>query len=380
MRAESQQGGFTLVELMIALTLGLLLTAGLATLFIATNRSYRQNDLIAGMQDQGRFAMSTLSRDLAMAGYWGGMLGTAAISPNLLDDDITNDSSTGLAQFTANLDCGADATRRWSFDLSARVEFRNHDAADAISSRWRCLAHVKAGTDAFVLKRVSGQMSGEMPAGQSSVRLRPYGFYLATNSTLGSLIRWGSSETGSGDATDQPALAPKRYYRYVPRIYFIRDFSRKPGDGTPALCRKELCASRYQPDADPELASCGGASASASASAAGYFTECLAEGVEDMQIVWGLDGSGDEDLAADRYTSVPTAAELATQARMAQVHLLLRSRRGDAAYRDEKTYTLGDKAAYTPGAVADAAGTPANQASSSFYRRIFSTTVQLRNP
>ena len=58
---------------MISLTLGLILVAAVAPLFVYTNRNNRQNALIAGMQDQARFALSQLSRDITMAGYWGGM-------------------------------------------------------------------------------------------------------------------------------------------------------------------------------------------------------------------------------------------------------------------------------------------------------------------
>ena len=88
-----RQHGFSLIELMVAVTLGLLLLAGLGTLFLGTSRSYRENDLIAGMQDQARFAMATLSRDLSMAGYWGGMMGSDGIVPNLANESEDDDLS-----------------------------------------------------------------------------------------------------------------------------------------------------------------------------------------------------------------------------------------------------------------------------------------------
>lgn len=377
MPGPDRQTGLTLIELMIAMTLGLFLAAGLATLFIASNRSYRQNELIAGMEDQGRFALSTLQRDLAMAGYWGGMLGSGSIIPNLRDTDVTNDDSTAVAALGADRDCGVDASDPWSFDLRARVGFRNHDAAAAVATQWRCIGHQLAGTDAFSVKRVSGQQTGAMAVGDSEARLRPFGFYLQTNATVGSLVRWGASDVGAPDAAAQPSGAPMRFFRYFPRIYFVRDFSRRIGDGIPTLCRKELCATRYAADADPELASCGQAGAPASAS--GYFSECIAEGIEDMQIVWGLDGA-DEDLAVDRYTSTPSDAELVDQVRMAQIFLRVRSVRGDALHNDLKTYRLGDKDPFEPAASADVAGVPAHQQLRSFYRRLYSTTVQLRNP
>lgn len=81
-RSLHSQRGLTLVELMISLTLGLVLLAGIGTLFVYTNRSNRQNEMLASMQDQARFALSTLSRDLSMAGYWGGMGQVNEIQPD----------------------------------------------------------------------------------------------------------------------------------------------------------------------------------------------------------------------------------------------------------------------------------------------------------
>ena len=87
--------GFTLVELMISLTLGLILVTAVATLFIYSNRNNRQSELLNGMQDQARFALSQLSRDITMAGYWGGMSSAGLIRPNLNNTIVTDDDISG---------------------------------------------------------------------------------------------------------------------------------------------------------------------------------------------------------------------------------------------------------------------------------------------
>ncbi|TDU32072.1 prepilin-type N-terminal cleavage/methylation domain-containing protein [Panacagrimonas perspica] len=372
MRPESKrQSGFTLIELLVSTTLGLLLLAGIATLFVSTNRSYRENDLIAGMQDQARFAMATISRDLTMAGYWGGMLGTGNLIPNFENTSTDDDDTSAVQGLLPAQDCGPPDIA-WSFLVSSAVEFRNQDSATPITSQWRCLGNVRAGTDALAIRHVAGQTTASMALGESAVTLRPYHFYLQTNGTAGTMIRWGNKATDN--PTAQP-LAPNSFQRYYPRIYFVRDFSLTPGDGVPALCRKELCPSGYVADSNPELASCG----AGAAGAAGFYSECIAEGVEDLQVVWGLDDPSDNDDIVDRYTATPTPDEVKTQARSVQIHLLVRSRRSDASYLDEKTYRLADKEPFIPSAVADAAGTPATQQTRHFFRRAYSTTVQLRN-
>lgn len=368
--------GFSLVELLVATTLGLLLLAAIGAVFLATSRSQRENELISGMQDQARFAMLTLSRDLAMAGYWGGMLGTDNLLPNLEDLDVNNDVSSATQALAPGQDCGA-AGQAWSFRFSRALEFRNHDSAAAVTDRWRCVGAQQPGTDAVALRRVSGRQTGAMKLGDAEVRLRPYHYYLQTNATVGTLMRWGIDALTEPSALDQPRSAPMRFLRYYPRIYYVRDHSLQPGDGIPTLCRKELCPSGFDAGDGGESASCEPSSGTPGAT--GFFPECLAEGIEDLQIVWGLDSPDDSDNTVDRYVTNPDADELATQARSARIHLLVRSRRSDAQHLDDKTYRFADKPDFVPADVIDGADVPADQQTRHFYRRVYTTQVQLRN-
>lgn len=63
--------GFSLVELMIAMTLGLVLMLGLVTVLVSQQRSNRTDDALAHMQENARIAFETLSRDIRMAGSTG---------------------------------------------------------------------------------------------------------------------------------------------------------------------------------------------------------------------------------------------------------------------------------------------------------------------
>lgn len=64
-----QQAGLTLVEIMIALLIGLFLIAGIIQLFINTKQTYRLQEALARLQENGRFAMDFIGRDIRMAGY-----------------------------------------------------------------------------------------------------------------------------------------------------------------------------------------------------------------------------------------------------------------------------------------------------------------------
>lgn len=64
---QSQQG-FTLVELMISSVIGLLLTTAMLAAFVASSRTYQLQDAMSEVQEDGRFAMNILMRDLRQSG------------------------------------------------------------------------------------------------------------------------------------------------------------------------------------------------------------------------------------------------------------------------------------------------------------------------
>jgi type IV pilus assembly protein PilW len=65
--SRSRQHGLTLIELMVAMVLGLLVAAGIVTVFASTSSSNKAQDQLARLQEEGRFAITKLSTDLRMA-------------------------------------------------------------------------------------------------------------------------------------------------------------------------------------------------------------------------------------------------------------------------------------------------------------------------
>lgn len=63
--------GFGLVELMVALVLGLLLVAAAIQVFLSVRATQQYNQALAEVQDGARFAMHQLTHDLRLAGYSG---------------------------------------------------------------------------------------------------------------------------------------------------------------------------------------------------------------------------------------------------------------------------------------------------------------------
>ena len=67
---RSQQG-ITLIELMIALVIGLLATGAMLKVYVDSSQLYRFNESLARIQENGRFGLEFIRRDARMAGFWG---------------------------------------------------------------------------------------------------------------------------------------------------------------------------------------------------------------------------------------------------------------------------------------------------------------------
>ena len=71
LNCKNQFKGFTLIELMIAMAVGLVLLAAVYSVFILQNKELNKQEQIAVMQDNARMAMDMMTREIMMAGYAG---------------------------------------------------------------------------------------------------------------------------------------------------------------------------------------------------------------------------------------------------------------------------------------------------------------------
>lgn len=66
--ARGKQQGLSLIELMIALVLGLVVIGGVAGVFLANRESYRTSEALGRMQENARYAFEVLGRSVRAAG------------------------------------------------------------------------------------------------------------------------------------------------------------------------------------------------------------------------------------------------------------------------------------------------------------------------
>lgn len=71
--------GFTLIELMVAMVLGLIVIAGVASVFVANMRSYRANTALSDVQSNARITFELMARDIRQAG----LAGCNALTPSI---------------------------------------------------------------------------------------------------------------------------------------------------------------------------------------------------------------------------------------------------------------------------------------------------------
>lgn len=343
MTMQRRQRGLTLVELLIAVAIGVLLLLGISLLFSQNRQSFRQNEEIARIQENARFAIAELSKDLAMAGFFAEIVDGAA---------ITVDASAA-----ANAaDCGPGAP--WLYDftnglLDGAVRIADQvtapNGAD-VQARFSCIdaATFRAGTDVIGLRRTSGVASfweadgGVSPAcvglripdGVACVNAVPARAILVRENGSQAVLYHGATALAA-------PTRPFEDWEYTPRIYYVRNVD-VGGNAIPTLCRRRLDNTVAGPQPLVE--------------------ECLVSGVENFQVELGVDTDGDG--AANSYVSNPGAGDL-ERAVSVRVYLLMRALQPDVGYTDERQYALGNVVI------------PATN--DRFHRRVYTATVTMRN-
>jgi len=76
-----KQSGLSLVELMVAVTIGLVLLTGVLQIYLGSKQTYRMQDALSRLQENGRIAIEMLQRDIRPAGYMGCRKLDSAVNP-----------------------------------------------------------------------------------------------------------------------------------------------------------------------------------------------------------------------------------------------------------------------------------------------------------
>jgi type IV pilus assembly protein PilW len=315
MRGNIKVAGFSLIELMISITIGLIILSGMLVVFANTNATRNEIDRTNRQIENGRYALEILRDDIQLAGFYGEMNWGNFIAP----------SNVAAAMPATMPDpCTTTLTERTTGGGTQGV-LRLHvqGVDDYIAGTLSCLTGanaVKPGTDVIVVRRAK-----TCEAGATGCDL----FDAAGNNPYLQVSLCSTATTthtlGPGTATFSHKLkncttdAPKR--PYVIYMYFV---------GTDNVLKR----------------------AEFTGTAMGNVTS-LVDGVENMQIEYGVDtidaaasppdGNPNTYLSATNIGLVATmpVPEAWSNVVTVKIHLLARNTEASPGYTDTKSYTLG---------------------------------------
>lgn len=340
-RMSHRHSGFTLVEMMIAMTIGLLIIGALTAVLISSARSSRANDRAAEIQNNGRYALDIIKRDIQHGGF-ADLTQVTTVPKNPVN--ITGDCMPG---FAANF-----PQKIWGSDDN-----------NALGAPCIPAANYARG-DIFVVRYASDKgvpaVAGALPNAAAFV---PPGVQAKT--------LYLRSAYGVADVTQNAIstvnVTPAYDHIVQVHVYYIAPWTLSAAENPqiPSLRRVVL-----------------------DNTTGAMVDELVATGIENMQVQYGVEDSTSNGVLVYDANGNPTgnarfenANNVDTNAGIngttpqskwnavssVRIWLLARnigSERNDA-YINANTYNMGNFPAYTP--------------NDSFRRQLYTTTVQLRN-
>lgn len=325
------QRGLTLVEVMVAMTIGLVLLGGVVTVMSSSQNTYRVNEAMARVQESARYAFQLLSHDIRMAGYRGCVGDVVAMT------SVLNGSAGFLWRFDQSLEgFEATGTNSWTparpSEITAPLGNR-----DVIVVRGVEGSHAKVISHASELADLVIEAGSDIKAGNT---------VLASNCQGATVFQ----TTGVSSVSGQKAVAHAGNPGGPPGSNAAVELGRSFTDGEVAQVSTRSYYIRTNPGGIPSLYRKKGSERA----------EELVEGIEDMQIQYGEDT--DEDRAADVYRK---ASEVANWEAVVSVRIdLLVQSVEDGIASQPQTYTFNNETK-----------TPADRR----LRQAFSTVISLRN-
>jgi len=366
---HQSQRGFTLIELMISMVIGLLLLLAVTTLFVNINRNNSEFAKTNILIENGRFAVQLLESDLVHSGFWSG---------HVPDFDNLTETATPTDAPTAVPDpCLAYSVANWNAayqDNLLGIAVQTYDAT-TVATDTTCsatLPNMLANTDILIVRHANTCVPGDANC-EADIAGNLY--FQQSNCTTDTSPYVLSEDAADHDLNNRDCATVADKRKFISNIYYIRDFAVTAGDGIPTLMRSQF-----------DLA--GGALAHQAAVP-------LIEGIEGFRVELGIDslsktgaavdytagvawaditdkttptnrGDGTADGAFVRCTAAtPCTADQLMNVVTVKLYVLARALQTTQQHTDTKTYSLGS--------------TTLGPFNDKFKRHIFSTAVRLLN-
>lgn len=348
---RTRDHGFSLVELMVALTVGLILTIGMIEIFSSNKQTYQLNENISRLQENARFAMEIMSREVRMAGYWGCLSNITPINvlvtPNnvswAFNDTIRGYDNSNLAVFPTAFQssslAGTDAIVVSGIDPNP-FTIESHNAC---SAQFKMAQSHDLNNDEIVF--VTDCMQGAL-------------FQITNTNQMNRTIVHNTGAGSIGNTTKClggicGGACASAWYEYGPsamlaRIRTVAFYIGTGASGEPALFWEILNR---------------GSTTTASE---------LVDGVENLQMLYGRDTDADnvpnQYLTADLVEAANAWANIVS----VRIGLLMRTADNVRSQLDTNSYTIA-------GTTIGVSGQQVTHSSDYRIRKVVTTTIQLRN-
>ncbi|MDO6563630.1 PilW family protein [Amphritea sp. 1_MG-2023] len=315
--AKAKQSGLSLIELMIAITIGLVMTGAVIQVYVQSSSSYQLQDELSYIQENGRYGLSEVIKELRMAGY--SSCGSGAKVANSVESGADMQFAYGLIGY------GVDSTD--SMVTTGAIAVSDYPAE--LTDAWD-------GTDALQIYKANPDNALYVTShNPNSATIHIKGTHAYKPDTIMVLVDEGCSQVGIFAITGPTNNNDNANH-----------LNHNTGSGTVENCTKFLGGQFTCSSGAPESKEYGPGSKVMSIDRTLYYirnsgddasipglyrsvfdgaTEEVVQGVEDMMISFGLDT--DDDGVANQYLTARNIKETEwVDVMSARVSFVMRSR------------------------------------------------------
>lgn len=354
--------GFSMVELMVAMVIGLMILAAVSTVLVNSKKNYTTQDSLARLQENARFAIQILSRDLRMAGHFGCADDISAVH-NLLNPGAVTFPVFNTDHPIEGSESGAD----WS-PSGESLDFTPLAGTDAIAIRY------VASDSVALTKEMPSQAGSAQVAPDSGLKIGDVvmiadcssaDIFQITNFNPGTGFDLVVHNTGGGSPGNDPSNNPHKFSKAygldakIMRFNSVAYYIRLNANGQPALFRRALVTNT---------------------GASNQVDQELVEGIEDLEILYGID-SVNNDRIPDVYKTATSVGSDWNNVVAVRFGIVARS----LANADHQTGNDKQYGTDHHNTALDVDGVPSTtefvppSGTERYQRRVFRTTVVMRN-
>lgn len=317
---KKQSYGFSLIELMVAMVVGLVIISGAFSLHSTTRKTQQVSEAQMDMVADARFAIEMIGYDLRHAGVWGGTNRAGLVDCRYRGSAGASCTATSAGE-ARPVALGSDCAEGWYYDLDVAV-FASNDSNPFSGTCIPAAEGYVAASDVLQIRYAEATPPTALLASQAYVRSHFNGGRIFIGTTQPVLDSFDTSSNNH------------ELHAYA---YYVSNFTDAAGDGIPSLRRAALING-------PAIQN-----------------QTLISGVTDLQVQFGLDLDGDK--VVDTYAN-PSAGMDPSQVLAAKIWLLMRT---------------DDKQNITKAKTFSLAGTDVTKGADGYRYFMVSSVVNLRN-